>query len=130
MDSLIDSITRDYVLLAGAAQRDPSGGLINAIYLRLSTPLGSYWANPTLGSRLHELAREKDTPGVAKLAGQYAVQALAPIIANGRATEINVSTERQAGRPSGRPSGQLILLIEVLAANGETLTFKHPVQVI
>jgi len=122
MDTLINPHTRDYELLAGAAQRDPSGGLINAIYLRLSTPLGSYWANPTLGSRLHELAREKDIASVAKLAGQYAEQALAPIIADGRATAINVSTERQAKR--------LALLIEAHAANGDTLTFKHPVQVI
>nr|MDN1656773.1 hypothetical protein [Escherichia coli] len=32
----------------------------NAVYLRLATPLGSYWADALLGSRLHELKREKD----------------------------------------------------------------------
>lgn len=122
MDALIDPTTRDYVLLGGAVQRDPADGLANSCYLRLSVPLGSYWPDKNFGSRLHELQREKDVARVALLARQYAEQALAPIVADGRATQINVSTERAAGR--------LNLLIEVQAASGETLTFKHPVQVI
>lgn len=122
MNAFIDPATRDYVLLEGAAQRDPANGLANACYMRLEIPLGSYWADATLGSRLHELQREKDLSRVAKLAKQYAEQALAPILADGRATQINVSTEHVAGR--------LNLLIEVTAASGETLTFKHPVGVI
>lgn len=123
MDAFIDPATRDYVLLSGAAQRDPAGGLANACYLRLTTPLGSYWADTTLGSRLHELQREKDLTRVAKLAKQYAEQALAPILSDGRATSISVSTEQPH-------NGRLHLLIEVIAASGETLTFKHPVGVI
>lgn len=122
MDSRIDPITRDYVLSNGTPQRDPADGLANACYMRLEIPLGSYWADKTLGSRLHELQREKDLSRVAMLAKQYAEQALAPILADGRATQINVSTERMPGR--------LNLLIEVLSASGETLTFKHPVTVI
>lgn len=122
MDSRIDPTTRDYVLVNGTPQRDLADGLANACYMRLEIPLGSYWADKTLGSRLHELQREKDLSRVAMLARQYAEQALAPILADGRATQINVSTERMPGR--------LNLLIEVLAASGETLTFKHPVQVI
>lgn len=122
MDIQIDPTTRDYVLINGTPQRDPADGLANACYMRLEIPLGSYWADKTLGSRLHELQREKDLSRVAMLAKQYAEQALAPILADGRATQINVSTERMPGR--------LNLLIEVLAASGETLTFKHPVQVV
>lgn len=122
MDARIDPITRDYVLLAGAVQRDPAGGLANAIYMRLEVPLGSYWADKTLGSRLHELQREKDVTRVAILARQYAEQALAPILADGRATKITVTTQRAAGR--------LNLLIEVIAANGQALAFQHPVGVI
>ncbi len=122
MDTRIDPITRDYVLINGTPQRDPADGLANACHMRLEIPLGSYWADKTLGSRLHELQREKDLSRVAMLAKQYAEQALAPILADGRATQINVSTERMPGR--------LNLLIEVLAASGETLTFKHPVQVV
>ena len=122
MDTRIDPTTRDYVLINGTPQRDPADGIANACYMRLEIPLGSYWADKTLGSRLHELQREKDLSRVAMLAKQYAEQALAPILADGRATQINVSTERMPGR--------LNLLIEVLAASGETLTFKHPVQVV
>ena len=122
MDIQIDPTTRDYVLINGTPQRDPADGLANACYMRLEIPLGSYWTDKTLGSRLHELQREKDLSRVAMLAKQYAEQALAPILADGRATQINVSTERMPGR--------LNLLIEVLAASGETLTFKHPVQVV
>lgn len=123
MDAYIDPSTRDYVLLNGMAQHDPAGGLANSCYFRLATPLGAYWADKTFGSRLHELQREKDVPRVAHLARQYAEQALAPIVVDGRATQINVSAEQPH-------NGRLYLLIEVLAANGEALTFKHPVRII
>lgn len=53
MDTWIDPATGDY---AGAR----ISRLENAVYLRLMTPLGSWWADTSLGSRLHELAREKD----------------------------------------------------------------------
>lgn len=123
MDTFIDPTTRDYVLLSGAAQRDPAGGLANSCHLRLTMRLGSYWADTTLGSLLHTLQREKDVTRVARLAKQYAEQALEPIIADGRATQINVTTEQPH-------NGRLYLLIEVTAASGETLTFKQPVGVI
>lgn len=123
MDAWIDPETGGYAIANGAALRDPASGLANAVYLRLMTPLGSYWADATLGSRLHELQREKDVGRVALLARQYAEQALAPILKDGRATLINVSTERPG-------NGRMLLLIEVTAASGEQLTFKHPVKVI
>lgn len=123
MDTYISPTTRDYVLLSGMPQRDPAGGLANSCYLRLTTLLGSYWADKTFGSRLHELQRDKDVARVARLATQYASQALAAIITDGRALEIGVTTTRPG-------NGRLYLLIEVLAASGETLTFKHPIGVI
>lgn len=123
MDAWVNPATADYEIAAGEPQRDPAGGLTNAVYLRLMTPLGSYWADATLGSRLHELQREKDVGRVAMLAKQYAEQALAPIIADGRATQIDVGVERPG-------NGRLHLLIEVTAASGERLTFQHPVKVI
>ncbi len=121
-DAWIDPVKGDYDLTAGAIVRDPAGGLANAVYLRLMTPLGGYWSEATLGSRLHELQRMKDLARVAVLAKQYAEQALAPILADGRATAIAVTTERQPNR--------LALLIVVTAASGERLTFQHPVTVI
>jgi len=121
MDAWINPTTKDYVLLQGAAQRDPAGGLANSIYLRLTVPYGSYWGDKTFGSRLGELRRVKDLPRMAVLAQQYADQALAPIRTDGRARSITVATERQPGR--------LNLLISVLAASGETFAFKHPIPV-
>lgn len=123
MSALIDPVTRDYVLLAGAVKRDPSGGLLTACYLRLTVPLGSYWADKKLGSKLHLLRREKDVSRVSKLAKQYAEQALQPILDDLRATRITVTTEQPH-------NGRLYLFFEVVAASGETLTFKHPVKVI
>ena len=121
MDAFVDPIARDYTIVQGAVVRDPADGLANAVYLRLMTPLGSYWADATLGSRLHELQREKDVARVALLAKQYSEQALAPILKDGRATSIDVTTERQTGR--------LALAIEVTAASGARHTFRHPVKV-
>lgn len=123
-DAWINPVTGDYELtLLGAPTRDAASGLANAVYLRLMTPLGSYWADVSIGSRLHELQREKDLSRVAVLARQYAEQALAPILKDGRATAIEVSTERPG-------TGRMHLLIVVTAASGERLTFQHPVKVI
>ncbi|MFJ1218956.1 hypothetical protein [Yersinia enterocolitica] len=52
MDQNISTTTGDYT-------QSRIYSLQNAVYLRLSTPLGSYWADVALGSRLHELKREK-----------------------------------------------------------------------
>lgn len=70
----------------------------NAVWLRLLTPLGSWWADATLGSRLHELTREKDLPRVTLLAEQYARDALQPLLDDGRATSVGVSAVRLGGR--------------------------------
>lgn len=89
---------------------DYSGEVIdhlgNAVYLRLMTPLGSYWADKTLGSRLHELAREKDVERVRVLARQYSEQALQPLIDDGRADGVDVVAIRQQ-------LGRLALGIEI-----------------
>lgn len=121
MDIWINPTTLDYDLANGRRVRDPADGLANAVFLRLVTPLGSYWADPLLGSRLHELQREKDLPRVARLAKQYAELALSPLLADGRATTLAVEAARQNGR--------LLLTIAVTAANGKITTFQHPVQV-
>lgn len=94
----------------------------NAVYIRLMTPLGSWWSDPSLGSRLHELQRQKDLSRVRKLAVQYSEQALAPLIADGRARAIRVS----AAQPH---DGRCLLRIEVEDAVGRTSTFSHAVQV-
>ena len=118
MDALIDPQTGDY-----AGTRTDT--LANAVYLRLMTPLGSYWADPTLGSRLHELQREKDVSRVAVLARQYSEQALAPLLKAGRATLIDVTTSR----PDTPSTGWLALQIGVTDASGRLHHFQHPVKV-
>ena len=99
MERALNPLTGDY-----------SGEVIdhlgNAVYLRLMTPLGSWWADKTLGSRLHELAREKDVERVRVLARQYSEQALQPLIEDGRADAVNVVAVRQQ-------PGRLALGIEV-----------------
>ncbi|WP_339429511.1 phage GP46 family protein [Pseudomonas taetrolens] len=92
------------------------------MYLRLMTPLGSYWADPLLGSRLHELRREKDKARVSTLARQYAQQSLQGLIDSGRAISVDVSSEQ-------KHNGWLRLLIEVEAPSGRQ-TFEHHVSVI
>lgn len=115
MDTLLDPTTGDY---AGTQTQT----LANPVYLRLMVPLGSYWANPTLGSKLHLLQREKDVSRVRVLAKQYAEEALAPLVDDGRATSITVAAAQ------GNP-GWLNLLIEVVTAANQKQTFKLPVRV-
>lgn len=125
MDALINPTTGDYLAdttRPGEWARDPANGLMNAAYLRLMTPLGSWFGDATLGSRLHELAREKDLARVERLAQQYAAAALQPLLADGRAKSIDVRTQRPG-------NGRLALAIELVDARGVTSAFQMPVKV-
>lgn len=115
MDQLISPDSRDYT-----GTRCYS--LENAIWLRLETPLGSYWADPTVGSRLHELVRSKDVPRVEMQAKQFTEQALQPLLDDGRAQSITVTTSRPQ-------KGWLYLHIEVTDSTGVPHKFKHPVRI-
>lgn len=116
MDAGINPITGD---LTG--QRINT--LANAVYIRLMTPLGSWWADPTLGSRLHELHREKDRPRIGILAKQYAEQALQPLLDDDRAKQISITADQPH-------NSWLILLIEIIDATGNPQVFRQPVRVI
>ncbi len=115
MDREINTSTGDYT-------GERISHLGNAVYLRLMTPLGSWWADPLLGSRLHELAREKDVPRVRRLAVQYSEQALRTLITSGRARSVTA----QAMMPH---NGWCILLITVVDNTGRAQTFTHQVKV-
>jgi len=115
MDALIDPATSDYT-----GTRTTT--LANAVYLRLMTPVGSWWADVRLGSRLHELTREKDLSRFTILARQYAEQALKPLIDDGRAREISVST-------LSPQQGHCELHIRVLDASGQEHHYAYPVKV-
>jgi phage gp46-like protein len=116
MDTYISHTTGDYT---GERCTD----LHNAVWLRLRIRKGMYWADPQMGSRLHELARAKDTPQTRTLARQYAEQALQPLLDDGRATALAVTV-------SAPEAGWLQLSIVVTQAGGDVLTFSHPVKVV
>lgn len=115
MDAQLDPTTGDYT----GTRIDHLG---NAVYLRLMTPRGTWWADPTLGSRLHELAREKDVPRISILARQYAEQALQPLLDDGRARAIEVTAEQPH-------NGRCLLHVRVTEAGGAAYAFEHFVRV-
>lgn len=116
MDREISPLTGDYTSKTIST-------LQNAVYIRLTTPLGSWWADGRVGSLLHTLQREKDVARVGLLAEQYAREALQPLLDDGRAQEINVSHQQPH-------NGWCVLLIEVRDARGDSYQFEHPVKVI
>jgi phage gp46-like protein len=125
MDTFIDPYTRAYKAdpaRPGQWMRSPAAGLMNAAYLRLQTPLGSWFGDTTIGSKLHELAREKDLVRAGRLAPQYAKAALQPLLADGRAKTVDV----QAVQPG---DGRLLLAIELVDARGVRVAFEYPVKV-
>lgn len=129
MDAWINPTTRDYeptTAPVGSLQRDPANGLANAAYLRLMTPLGRWLGDITLGSRLHELQRQKDTPRVERLALQYSRAALKPLLDDGRAASIDINTVREKDATAG---GRLLLSIAIVDAVGNRQTFQVPVRV-
>lgn len=97
--------------------------LANAVYIRLMTPLGTWWKEPSLGSRLHELRREKDRPRVGILAKQYAEKALQPLLNDGRAKKITINADQPH-------NGWLELQIIIIDATGNPQVFRQPVRVI
>ena len=115
MDFRLDPTTGDY---DGTRIAD----LANAIYLRITTPLGSYWADLTLGSELYKLARSKDLPRVRQLAIQYTKAALQPLIDSKRALSIEVDAIMAH-------DGRLQLLGTVSDRSGQSTPFQHFVRV-
>ncbi len=129
MDAWINPATRDYqptTAPVGSLQRDPANGLANAAYLRLMTPLGQWFGDITLGSRLHELQREKNLPRVERLALQYSRASLKQLLDDGRAKTIDISTVRDVDATA---AGRLLLEIAIVDAIGVRQTFRLPVKV-
>ena len=114
MDALLNPQTGGYVVNQSAQSIE------NELYIRLVT---SYWADRTLGSRLHELRRQKHLKRIEVLAKQYAEQALQPVLQSKRAQSIQVTT-------STPQRGWLKLHIEAVDAAGDTVTLSHKVAVI
>ena len=115
MDSRLDPATGDY-------DRTRIADLGNAAYLRLMVPLGSYWADPTLGSKLHLLRRLKDVERNRALAIQYTREALQPLIDTRRADRIDVDAVWSH-------DGRLELSGAIYQAGVAVATFKNYVKV-
>lgn len=116
MDREINPLTRDYTL-------NTVDTLQNAVYIRLTTPKGSWWADRELGSLLHLINREKDLERVALLAQQYAEEALQPLLDDKRAKSIIVETEQPK-------DGSLTLKISVTDNRGKPFKFDHAIKLI
>jgi len=115
MDSRIDPLTGGY---DGTRIAD----LSNAIYLRITTPLGTYWADKSLGSRFYLLKRSKDVQRNTKLAIQYGEEALQPLIDSKRADQIVVNAE-------WNHDGRLYVFGEVYQLGQLLTVFGHFVKV-
>lgn len=116
MDREISPLTGDYTTKQIRT-------LQNAVYIRLTTPLGSWWADGRVGSLLHTLQREKDVERIRLLAKQYAQEALQPLLDDGRAKTIHIDAEQSH-------NGTFHLFIQITDNRGETVSFKHPVKLL
>jgi len=105
---------------------DPAEDIMNNVYLSLVVRKGSWFQNPEFGSRLHLLQRAKNTEKTAALAEEYCKEALRWLIDTGRATRIDVHTQRDRTQDLHR----LKLLVEVTQADGRQVSFGTFVEVV
>lgn len=115
----------DFALEISGAEADltwvPSADIGNNVWLSLMVPLGGFFARPGFGSRLHELAREKNTERARALAVQYAREALQWLVDLGRATAVDVAAERAESGVN--------LLVEVTQADGQMVSYTQFVEI-
>lgn len=105
---------------------DAAGDIMNNVYLSLVVRRGSWFQNPGFGSRLHLLQRAKNTQKTAALAEEYCREALQWLIDTGRATRVDVATERDRSQDLHR----LKVLVAVTQADGRQVTFERFVEVV
>ncbi len=98
--------------------------LLNNIYLSLMTRRGTFFQNQEFGSRLHLL--KKNTARAEALAVGYCREALQWLIDIGRATAVDIETERDTAEDLHR----LKIKVAVTKADGGTVTFQTFVEVI
>lgn len=94
--------------------------ILNNIFLSLAIRRGTFFADPSFGSRLHELKRHKNTPEAASLATGYCREALQWIIDMGKATGFDIEVERDTGEAPHR----LKILIRAYQADSPPVSFE------
>lgn len=101
--------------------------IMNNIYLSLKVQRGSFFADPTFGSRLHLLQRAKNTNSTMRLAMDYCKEALQWMIDAGKASAVEVYAQREPLENLYR----MKLLVEVTPAHGDQpVAFSLFVEVI
>lgn len=122
MDTFLNPVTQDYQDNGFQLAHDIADGLANAVYLRLMTPVGQFWANRSLGSQLHELQREKDLSRISFLAEQYVQDALQTMLDDERLESISIDS-------SQLHDGALSLVVKLKPYGKDGFTFTHIVRV-
>lgn len=90
-DYKLNPYTRDYEVVKG--QFELIDDIRNNIYLSLAVRKGTWAFNPSFGSRLHLLLREKALDRLESVAKEYCEEALKWIIDIARAEKIEVTTQ-------------------------------------
>ena len=108
------------VMTSGQAEQtfDKAGDIFNNIFLSLTIKQGSWWFDPAFGMR--DRGRMKNTERNARLVREDCKEALQWIIDAGRATSIEVTTERDRSQDLNR----LKILVEATQADGKRVTFE------
>jgi phage gp46-like protein len=110
----------------GSMTFDKADTIANNVWLSLMIDRGSWFFNPDFGSRLYLLKRAKNTERTAALAREYCREALQWLLDTGKATAVQVYSERDRIQDIHR----LKLLVEVTQANGEVVSFETFVEVV
>ncbi len=88
----IDPATRDIVIADGQVVLDDSPA--TAILLAIDIPRGTWYGDPEQGSRLGELVTGHPARDPEALAAEYTREALEPLVAQGRITDLQVHAGR------------------------------------
>ncbi len=97
---------------------DKAIGIFNNIYLSLAIKKEHWWFDPNFG--LRNRGRMKNTESTARLIREDCKEALQWIIDSGRATSIEVTTERDRRQDLNR----LKIVVEATQADGTRVTFE------
>jgi len=123
MDFRINPYKADYILTADG-QFDLTEEIDTAVFLCLVPEEGSWWGDPTLGSKLHLLKRAKRLDRVRDDAHDWAKKALQILITLGMAESVSVQSQWYSENPDW-----LHLIIDVYARQAEPRRYEYFVKV-
>jgi len=126
MDFAIESATDGSATGTMTFDKGSDGNLRNNIFLSLVIKRGSWFQNPSFGSRLHLLQRAKNSEQTAALAEDYCKEALDWLIDTGRVKKIEIIAQRDREQDLHR----LKLLVMVTQSSGDQVSFTTFVEVV